>query len=58
MHGLKALAATNRDEVEFVNKNFEVCHVGPEGFKNIRGDELTAYLQRIEDVTIKNILTR
>lgn len=50
MHGLKALESSNTNEVEMIPRNFEVCYVGPEGFTNVKGDALQAYLEKVENV--------
>lgn len=50
LHGLKALHTGVGNDEELTEKNIEVAHVGEEGFKLLKADEIKGYLEKLQNV--------
>jgi hypothetical protein len=50
LHGLKALSTGVGNDEEITEKNIEVAHVGAEGFKLLKTEEIKSYLDKLQQV--------
>jgi 20S proteasome alpha/beta subunit len=52
LHGLKALSTGVGNDEEITERNIEVSHVGEDGFKMLRTEDIRAYLDRLQNVDL------